>query len=195
MDLQRWAEPYLQRLAAESGETVDLAALDGSDVIYLQVIDSHQRVKIAAAVGQRLPAYCTASGKAFLAYLPEDQVTKILGAGLTKHTANTVVSVPELRRGLRAAREQGFAMSEQEFEPDINALAAPILDADHYPLFAIAVVGPSFRLTRERMVELGPAVVATCKSIAREAGLAALSRLLPRPGLAYFPETQQPRMP
>jgi IclR family acetate operon transcriptional repressor len=194
MDLQRWAEPYLQRLAAETGETVDLAALDGSDVIYLQVIDSPQRIKIAAAVGQRLPAHSTATGKAFLAYLPEERAAAILGTGLTKYTAATMTSLPELREDLRAARERGFAISVEEFEPDINALAAPILDVDNLPLFAIAVVGPSFRLTRERMMDLGPTVVTTCKAIAREGGLAALSRLLPRRGLVPFPETRQPRM-
>src|SRR5512145_2022171 len=59
LDVQRWAQPYLQHLSMESGETVDLAVLDGSDVIYLQVVESAQRVKIAAAVGERLPVHCT----------------------------------------------------------------------------------------------------------------------------------------
>ena len=63
VELHRWAHPYLQRLSSEYGETVDISILDGSHVIYLEVIESPQRVKLAAAVGQRLPAFFTASGQ------------------------------------------------------------------------------------------------------------------------------------
>ena len=89
VDLHRWAQPYLQRLSAEYGETVDLSILDGSHVIYLEVIESPQRVKLAAAVGQRLPALYTASGKALLAYLPEDQAKKIIAENLSEASKQT----------------------------------------------------------------------------------------------------------
>ena len=190
MDLQRWAEPYLQALAAECGETVDLAALDGNHVVYLQVIDSPQRIKIAAAVGQRLPVHCTATGKAFLAHLAPAQIAAILGSDLRRYTKYTVASLPDLRRELHTIRQHGYSMSEQEFEPDINALAAPILDAHGFPVAVVAVVGPSFRLTRERMLALVPALKATTEAIAREAGLEALSRLLPTRGFISEPQSQ-----
>jgi IclR family acetate operon transcriptional repressor len=180
MDLVRWAGPHVQRLAVASGETVDLAALDGDDVVYLQVIESPQRLKIAAAVGQRLPSYCTASGKAFLAFLPEHQVVRILGAGQSRHTARTLTTSAELRRDLDATRQRGFAISEQEFEPEINAVAAPILDNSGYPIGAIAIVGPSFRMPRERMTTLGQDLLAATEAISREVGQAALSRLSTR---------------
>jgi len=175
LDLERWARPYLQRLCAECGETVDLAVLDGEQVIYLQVVESPQRVKLAAAMGQRLPAFCTASGKAFMAYLPDEQVNKILSTGLTRYTDNTRVSLADLRDELHRTRQQGFAISEQEYEKDINAVAAPILNDDGYPLMVIAIVGPSFRLSRERMMLLGQSIQATTEAITREVGLAALS--------------------
>lgn len=173
--LERWAQPYLQRLCAECGETVDLAVLDGTQVVYLQVVESPQRVKIAAAVGQRLPAFCTASGKAFMAYLPDEQVTRILNVGLTKYTDNTRISLEELRNDLQLTRQRGFAISEQEYEKDINAVAAPILNDAGYPLMAIAIVGPSFRMPREHMMVLGQCIQTTIETIKREVGLAALS--------------------
>jgi IclR family transcriptional regulator, KDG regulon repressor len=191
MDLPRWASPYLQRLAAECGETVDLAALDGDHVIYLQVVESPLRLKIAAAVGQRLPAYCTATGKAFLAFLPDVQVDQIISAGLARQTDRTMVSAADLRRDLVATRERGFAISEQEFEPEINAVAAPILDASGYPIGVIAVVGPSFRLPRERMLALGRQILASTDAIAHEVGLAALSRLTPGPAAAAPAKNQR----
>jgi DNA-binding IclR family transcriptional regulator len=178
VDLRRWAQPYLQHLSAECGETIDLSVLDGAHVIYLDVVESPQRVKIAAAVGQRLPAFCTASGKAFMAYLPDDEVRNILGKGLAKYTEHTLLSITDLYEDLRLTRERGFAISEQEFENDIHAVAAPILDAGGYPVAVIAIVGPSFRLTRERMLTLGQSIQATAAAIAHEVGLTALTAII-----------------
>ena len=179
---QQWALPYMKRLAEGCGETVDLAIMDGDRVIYLQVVESTQRVKIAAATGQRLPAFCTATGKAFLAYLPDEQVKAILSAGLTRFTENTHTTLADLYEDLRETRQRGFAISKQEYEKDINAIAAPILAADGYPLVAIAIVGPSFRLPQERMLELGRAIQSVNESIRREVGLVALSVMIPRDG-------------
>jgi DNA-binding IclR family transcriptional regulator len=181
LDLVRWTAPYLQRLAVSCGETVDLAALDDDHVVYLQVIESAQRLKIAASVGQRLPLYCTATGKAFLAYLPQAQVDRIIEGGLTRHTAKTLATRMDLLRDLAATRQRGFAVSEQEFEPEINAVAAPILDAVRRPVGAIAIVGPSFRMPWTRMESLGQEILAATEAITREVGQAALSRLMGMP--------------
>jgi DNA-binding IclR family transcriptional regulator len=181
----------LQRLGAECGETVDLAVLDNTHVIYLQVIESSQRIKLAATVGQRLPAFCTASGKAFLAYLPDDQVTRILGEGMTPYTENTVVSLADLYQDLRVTRERGFAISEQEYEKDIHAVAAPILGANGYPVAAIAIAGPSFRLSRERMLTLGHLSRATADAIAQDMGMAALSMLIAKTATLGIAEPTQ----
>ena len=186
-DFQRWTQLYLQRLSDECGETVNLAVLDDADVIYLQVIEGPQRVKLAARVGQRLPAFCTASGKAFLAYLPNDEVSRILDEGLPKYTENTPVSFTDLSEELRLVRERGFAISEEEFEKEINAVAAPILDINGCPVAAIAIVGPSFRLPHERLLMLGQSIHATTSAIAREVGPASLSVIVSKsatPGLA-----------
>lgn len=178
VDLHRWAQPYLQRLSAECGETVDLSILDGNQVIYLQVIESPQRVKLAAAVGQRLPAFCTASGKALLAHLPEEQLRKILGDNLTQYTGSTPVTVQEIMDSLRVTRERGYAISEQEYEHDINAVAAPIFDVENQPIASIAIVGPSFRVTKERLPLLGNLVRAATRQIEKEVGLTALSAIV-----------------
>jgi DNA-binding IclR family transcriptional regulator len=183
-DLERWAQPHLERLSAECGETVDLAVLDGTQVIYLQVIESPRQVKIAATVGQRLPVFCTASGKAFLAYMPDDQVHHILSQGMPRYTDNTRVSLADLYQDLRITRERGFAISEQEYERDINAVAAPILDAHGCPVAVIAIAGPAYRLSHERMVELGVSILATTKTIAREVGSLGLTAIIAKTGFS-----------
>jgi DNA-binding IclR family transcriptional regulator len=179
-DRQQWVSPYLQGLSDECGETVDLAVLDGPHVVYLQVVESLHRVKIAAAVGQRLPVHCTASGKAFMAFLPEEEVSQILATGLTPYTERTRVALPDLLEDLRLTRSRGFAVSTGEYEHDIHAIAAPILDAEGYPMAVIAIVGPSYRLPHERMLELGESARLTTDTIRREIGPATLSALLSR---------------
>lgn len=180
LDVQRWALPYLQQLSLQSGETVDLAILNNGHVVYLQVVESSQRIKIAAAVGEQLPAFCTATGKAFLAYLSDDQVRFILAQGMTKYTERTLVSPEELFKNLSETRERGFAISQQEYEKDINAVAAPIMDANGCPIAVIAIVGPSYRMSYERMLELGRIIQDTTEAIAHELGMAVLPIILPK---------------
>jgi DNA-binding IclR family transcriptional regulator len=178
IELHRWVHPYLQRLLTEFGETVDLSVLDGSDVIYLEVIESPQRLKLAAAVGQRLPAFFTASGKALMAYLPEEQIRNILNENLTKHTDRTPRSIPEILEDLKRTAERGYAISEQEYEQGINAVAAPILDTNKHPIASIAIVGPSFRFTADRLPALGESIREMTKVISAEVGLTALSAIV-----------------
>lgn len=174
-DVNEWAQPHMVRLAETYGETVDLAILDGTNVMYIQVVESPQRVKLSAVVGQRLPAYCTASGKAILAYLPFAQVMPLLGIGLKRYTPATRTELDDLARDLQETLAQGFAVSEQEYELDISAVAAPVLNAQKYPVFALAMAGPSFRLPRERLLELGPALRATTETMALAMGMTALA--------------------
>jgi DNA-binding IclR family transcriptional regulator len=141
--------------------------LDDSDVVFLDVVESPQRVKLAASTGQRLPAFATAAGKAMLAYLPEQSVKELLERGMQQFTSRTILAPEILFENLAQYRQQGFALSEQEYEEEINAVAAPILDANGQPIAAIAVAGPAYRLLRERMNEIGPIIVATAQEIAQ----------------------------
>jgi len=178
VELHRWAHPYLQCLLTEFGETVDLSVLDGSYVVYLEVIESPQRLKLAAAVGQRLPAFFTASGKALMAFLPEEQVRNILNENLAAYSDRARISVPEILEELRRTAERGYAIAEQEYEEGINAVAAPILDMNNYPIASIAIVGPSFRLTTDRLPALGESIRQMTKVISSEVGLTALSAIV-----------------
>lgn len=167
-DLRQRARPFMRRLVEQYRETITLGELDGFEVLYLDVIESPQRVKLAAAIGQRLPAFCTASGKAILAFAPDELVQRILESNLPKYTPNTLHSPEALLANLHQIREQGFAISIQEFEESINAVAAPILVLNNQPIASLAVAGPSYRLTREHMVEIGSYIQTVACDIASE---------------------------
>lgn len=166
--LRKMAEPYLLQLLEDLRENVNLSILDGADVVYLHVIESPQRVKLAASTGQRLPAFCTASGKAILALLPEEMVRRTLARNMTQYTATTIQTEEAFFEEMRIARERGFALAEQEYEEGINAIAAPITGRDGRPIASLAIAGPSFRLTREKMLEMSAQVVAAARRLSQE---------------------------
>ena len=163
--LRRLAAPFLRDLCDQYHENVNLSILDGADVVYVDVVESSQRVKLAAAPGQRLPAFCTASGKAILAFLPDDDVKRILERGMPRYTQSTLISQETYFENIYRIREQGFATSVEEFEDGINAVAAPICNQ---PIASVSIAGPAYRLTRERMLEVGPNLVSVAKNIALE---------------------------
>lgn len=171
-DLRNIAARYLRQLNEECRETVNLTILDGPDVIYLDVIESPQRVKLAAATGQRLPAFCTASGKAILAFSPDEVVEQVLAHGMPRYTQNTLVSIDNFLEDLNKTRERGYSLSLQEYEEGINAIAVPILNHKNQPIASIAVAGPSYRLSEENMIEIGQQLLATAREIAIEVEIA-----------------------
>jgi DNA-binding IclR family transcriptional regulator len=175
-DLHQYAAPYLRRLCEQHRETVTLSVLDEADVVFLDVIESPQRVKLAASTGQRLPAFATAAGKALLANLPEATVKKVLEHGMEKYTSQTIQSPDLFLKSLSQIRKQGFAIAEQEYEDGINAVSAPILDTHGMPVAAITVTGPAYRLSRERMHGIGPDIVVTAKEISQEFEIKSISK-------------------
>jgi DNA-binding IclR family transcriptional regulator len=175
-DLRRLAAPFLHLLLEEHRETVHLAVLDVVDVVFLDVLESPQRVKLAAAVGQRLPACATASGKSMLAFMPDEAVQRVLKRGLPRHTERTLCSPETFLEELKEVRRRGYAFDEQELEEGIDAVAAPVFDQHGYPIAAVAIAGPAYRLSRQRMAEIGPSVLAVSRQISQEVELTTRSQ-------------------
>lgn len=160
IDLRRVARPALEALAAGAGEAAFLSVLDGRDIVTLDIVDG----PLAPAnmeMGDRAPAYCTASGRALLAFLPSDrQLTATLGP-LRALTSRTVTDPVALRRTLAAARTTGVAVCGEEFREGTMAIASPVLDHAGRALAAVAVAGPTSRFT--------PARVARCTELVKDA--------------------------
>jgi DNA-binding IclR family transcriptional regulator len=163
--LRRVAAPFLHDLCNQYRENVNLAVLDGADVVYVDVIEGSQRVKLAAVPGQRLPAFCTASGKAMLAFLSEDHIRLVLARGMPGYTSKTLTSEEKFFEDIHQVHERGFAISDQEYEDGINAIAVPICEQ---PIASVSIAGPAYRLTREHRVKSGPVLLETAQKIALE---------------------------
>ena len=129
------------------------------------MVHSKHSLTIAARVGRRLPACCTASGRVFLAFLPPEAVEPLLNAPLTAYTEKTITSPARLREELEATRQRGYSFDDGEFEDEIRAISAPIRDIDGNVIAAMSIPGPTNRITPERIPELAEALVETANAV------------------------------
>jgi IclR family KDG regulon transcriptional repressor len=165
LDLRRAAFPYMQQLVERFNETCDLGIFDRGRVLYVEVVHSEHSLTIAARVGRHLPAYCTASGRVFLAFLPPEVVEPILNRPLTACTSKTITSPIKLREELEATRQRGYALDDEEFEEGIRAVSAPIWDIDGNLIAALSMPGPTNRITPERIPEIAQALVEAAEAV------------------------------
>ncbi|WNM34765.1 IclR family transcriptional regulator [Streptomyces sp. Li-HN-5-11] len=127
--LRRRAMPYLTDLHAGSRDTVHLATLSGTDVLYLEKLFGHDAGCASTAVGIRRPAHATALGKAMLAYAPDAQAALLQGRPMQRFTAHTLHTEAQLEQELRRIRDDGLAYDDGELQEGLQCIAVPILDA------------------------------------------------------------------
>lgn len=140
LNLHKIARPLMKKLRDETGETVNLSILDGTDILFIERFRSSHLFNINLFVGSRLPVFCTSQGKALLAHLPETRVDQILHQiNSQKDDKTCVVNADALKQNLAHIREKGFAFSDEELEKGLCAVAAPIMNHDGQVIAAINV--------------------------------------------------------
>jgi IclR family transcriptional regulator, KDG regulon repressor len=167
MDLRREAMPFITKLALQINEAVDLSIWNQSTVLYIEMIQSQHALTVSATPGQRLPAYCTASGKVFLSHLSEEELNQSLAIPLHPSTKNTITSINALKSELAQVRKQGYALDNEEYEYGVRAVAAPVLNLQNQVIGSVSVPGPANRLTEEHIQEIIPQLLATTMEISR----------------------------
>lgn len=172
LDFRREAIPHMKALVDRFEETCDLSVFDRGEVFYVEVTQGKHTLTIAARVGQRLPAHCTASGKTFLAFLPEAEARSILKEKepLTRYTQWTITSSEEVLAQLPEVRARGYGYDDQEFELGIRAVAAPIRNREGRVIAVISMPGPTSRMTPERVSEIAQGLVAATRAISVRMG-------------------------
>jgi IclR family transcriptional regulator, acetate operon repressor len=148
--LRDTALPLMSDLLEATHEIVQLAVLDGCEVVYLEKLTARQSIKAPSVVGSRLPAYCCGLGKAILAFSEEEKVETVLAGPMPKLTTATITAPARFRRELDSIRQYGIAYDRGEGTPSIVCVAAPILDYNGCAVAAISITGPAQRLRVER---------------------------------------------
>lgn len=159
------AQPYLAQLSQATHETVQLSARSGNQVLYLAVVESAQPIRVASDVGSLASLHCTAAGKVFLAFAEPDIDGLMLQLPLERHTDKTITDIDRLKANLEQVRRRGWSLDDEELSTHLRVVAAPIRDMNGQVLAALALGGPTMRITKDRIETMAEEVVATARSI------------------------------
>lgn len=172
-DLREIARPFLKTLLRRTNETVCLVCPRGMERIYLDMLPGTHELSVIPAIGSAVPIHAGASGKVLLAYSPEEFVEEVIATSGLKPVNPAFPSVTDpakLRRLLRDIRKQGYYFSVGDVVDGSAAVAAPIFNAESQTVGCVVIRGPSVRLTRERLAELGPMARAGADDISHALG-------------------------
>ena len=170
-DFVAQSHSYMRRLMEQSGETANLAILDGTEAVFIAQVQCHEMMRTLVKLGSRVPLHASGVGKAIFAALPDEQIEAILKVmGLPRITENTIVVPETMWAALRVIRQRGYSFDDEEHARSTRCVAATVYDEHAEPLGAISLAGPSSRLSDERIRQLGPIVAHTAEELTRKLG-------------------------
>ena len=170
MDLSTEARTVLIDLRQETDETVLLAVPSGAEIMYIRTQTSRQAVRINAEIGMRAPSYCTAAGRAILAFQPEGRIAAVTAAPMPPRTPKTVTDPDKLLKLLANVRRLGYATEDEESELGMRAIAAPVYDAQSEVVGSIAIAGPVQRLSLKNLSGLVEPLLTAARTISVRLG-------------------------
>ncbi|GAB2841687.1 IclR family transcriptional regulator [Lentzea nigeriaca] len=170
MDLTKLGQPVCQTLADEFGETVNIAVHDAGVAINITQARGSAAVSAVNWIGQRTPLHATSSGKVLLAYLPLAERKRLASLPLDAYTENTVVDAGKLLAELEVVASQGYAACFEELELGLHAVAVPVRGHRGEVVAAMSASGPSYRLSRQRVEDIVPAMTAAAADLSAQLG-------------------------
>jgi IclR family acetate operon transcriptional repressor len=154
LDLRSAAEGPCEELVRATGESVHAAQLTSDGIVYVLQRKGEHRVSVNTEVGARAPLHATASGKAVLAYLPEARIREMVREPLTQYTSRTHATMDDLLRDLDTVRRRGYAVDDEELNPDVRCVAAPVFDINGDVFGCIGTSGPVQRIGVNQVITM-----------------------------------------
>ena len=146
------AKPLMIKLSEETGETINLGIVDGLDVIFIDKVESNQYLKLDQPIGFRAKAYHTAIGKAVVAYLSEDERTRLFSKHtISPGTSKSLKTLSAIEEDLQRVREQGYAVDNEEYIIGARCVGAPIFNHNSKVVAGLSIAGPSLRIKEDNI--------------------------------------------
>ena len=180
MNVSNEARPYLYELREKINESVHLAILDETEIMYVYNLEGTHAIRMRSDIGVRKPAYCTAEGQAMLAFAPSEVVARVIAAGLAACTPKTITSAEKFIKELGVTRQRGCAIEDEESELGMVCIAAPIRDDSGDVVAAVGIAGPVTRLSKKSIAAFVPHVIATAEAVSKRLGYRGAAGPLPR---------------
>lgn len=170
MDVTTEARPYLKELSERTSETVQLAVLDQTAALYINVIESHRALRMSYRVGTRAPLHCTAVGKVLLAHAAAQTFDATVTLGLIALTENTITAPAKLRQELTLIAQRGYALEDEEAEAGLSGVAAVIQDFSGLAIAAIGISGPTHRMAKKVVLSYARDLVQVAGAVSQRLG-------------------------
>jgi IclR family KDG regulon transcriptional repressor len=170
MDISSQGRPYLYAWREKTNETVHLAILDGTEIMYVYNLESTQAIRMRSDLGVRKPAYCTAEGQAILAFQPQAVVDQVIAQGLQPRTPQTITDPAALLKALAVVRQRGCAIEDEESEIGMRGISAPIRNDVGEVVASVGIAGPVTRLSKKAVTAFIPHVIETADLVSSRLG-------------------------
>jgi DNA-binding IclR family transcriptional regulator len=169
-EVARLARETLERFAAQTGEGVHLAVLDGRETVLVQRVKGSQLVAVDFQVGDRSELHCTSIGKALLAYQELSFIQSVIDDGLVARTSHTIVDGSRLLQELAKVRSQGYAIDDREMHENMRCIAAPVFERDPRVRMGISCSGPASRFSLAYLRRLRDPLLAASRELSARLG-------------------------
>ncbi len=172
LDVRSIARPFLEQLCQATGEAVHLSIQNDAFAVFIDKVENPNRtIRMYSQIGKTIPLYCSSSGKAILAWMPESKIRKLVGNGpFKRYTKNTITDLETLLTQLNNVRNQGYATDWFEHEDSIFCVASPVFDSTNQVVAAVSIAGTILQLNPERFLEYCAQVNKTTKLISARLG-------------------------
>lgn len=170
--LRQVSVAVMEKLAQKTKETVGLAVMDQRGVIYVDQIGGEEdRVRIHFRIGSHMPFHTTGTGKAMLAFIPEEELENILSTyKLERLTKNTITSVDKFKKELKQIRSQGYSFNNGETQEMVRVVGSPIFDSNNKVVGSIAIAALTNRFTLDKVPTFGKLVMDAAIEISHKLG-------------------------
>ncbi|MBM7647351.1 DNA-binding IclR family transcriptional regulator [Bacillus ectoiniformans] len=166
LDIRQLAYPVMKQLKEETGEAANLVIRDGDEAVYIEKVDTSERVRVYTQIGRRAPLYGGACPRILLAFMPENERERFIDAAdIQAYASGTVTDKTRLREILQFSREHGYSISHSELEDYSSAIAAPIMNHKGEVIAGLSLVGPEIRFQDEQHLQV---LIKKIKNAAKE---------------------------
>jgi DNA-binding IclR family transcriptional regulator len=170
-EIRHTAQPFMQEMALAFGETVNLGHWDGTAIVHLNKIDSTEVLRLDVGLGALAPAYCTALGKAMLAFLPDRELDDYFqSVEWVAMSLKTITTPEKMKVEIEQIRQRGYAVDDEELSLGLRCVAAPVFDYMGRPTYAMSVSGPTQRMSEEKINAIRTKLLPLCRELSRQIG-------------------------
>lgn len=172
LGIRQIARPFMEELSRRYNETVNLVVRNGDQVVFLNKIESSHPYRMDIAVGTSHPIYCTAQGKAIIAFRPETEREAFCSSmkDVKAFSIKTITAPKAFQKEIAAIRRRGFAVNQEEYFAGMSGVAAPVYDYTGFAVYSISVAGPSERMPMNMLLRMGEDLKRVCGEVSAVLG-------------------------